>query len=87
MGIALGVKNLLSKDNLEEKFERICRVIHDTRPTAQNLFWAPTHEVCPESQTTGSWKISRVRSIAQARHALNRLGETGRHSEVGYELF
>ena len=40
MGIALGVKNLLSKDNLEEKFERICRVIHDTRPTAQNLFWA-----------------------------------------------
>ena len=40
MGIALGVKNLLSKENLEQEFERICRVIHDTRPTAQNLFWA-----------------------------------------------
>ena len=40
MGIALGVKNLLDEDNLEENFARICRVIHDTRPTAQNLFWA-----------------------------------------------
>ena len=40
MGIALGVKNLLSKENLDQEFERICRVIHDTRPTAQNLFWA-----------------------------------------------
>jgi len=40
MGIALGVKNLLSKEGLEEKFERICQLIHDTRPTAQNLFWA-----------------------------------------------
>ncbi len=31
---------MLSKENLEQEFERICRVIHDTRPTAQNLFWA-----------------------------------------------
>ncbi len=40
MGIALGVKNLTSKENLDQEFERICKIIHDTRPTAQNLFWA-----------------------------------------------
>ncbi len=40
MGIALGVKNLDSKDNLEEKFAAIVKMIHDTRPTARNLFWA-----------------------------------------------
>ncbi len=40
MGIALGVKNLLNKNNLEQEFEKICKQIHDTRPTAQNLFWA-----------------------------------------------
>ena len=40
MGIALGVKNLLDKEILEQKFEGICKQIHDTRPTAQNLFWA-----------------------------------------------
>ena len=43
MGIALGVKNLLDNDNLEQEFERICKQIHDTRPTAQNLFWAIEH--------------------------------------------
>ncbi len=40
MGIALGVKNLLDKEILEQEFEGICEQIHDTRPTAQNLFWA-----------------------------------------------
>ena len=40
MGIALGVKNLKSKHSLKQEFERICKIIHDTRPTAQNLFWA-----------------------------------------------
>ncbi len=40
MGIALGVKNLLDKEILEQEFEGICKQIHDTRPTAQNLFWA-----------------------------------------------
>ena len=40
MGIALGVKNLDSKDNLEEKFAAIVKIIQDTRPTARNLFWA-----------------------------------------------
>ena len=40
MGIALGVRNLPSKENLEERFSEICRVIQDTRPTARNLFWA-----------------------------------------------
>ena len=40
MGIALGVKNLQSEKNLNQEFDRICRVIHATRPTAKNLFWA-----------------------------------------------
>lgn len=40
MGIALGVKNLSSKEKIEEEFEKICRILHDTRPTARNLFWA-----------------------------------------------
>ncbi len=40
MGIARGVKNLDSTENLDQKFEQICRTLHATRPTAQNLFWA-----------------------------------------------
>ncbi len=40
MGIALGVKNLDSRDGLDAKFEAVCKTLHDTRPTAQNLFWA-----------------------------------------------
>ena len=50
MGIALGVRNLTSEKTLEEDFEQICQVIHETRPTARNLFWA----------------IERMRSIFQA---------------------
>ncbi len=40
MGIALGVKNLDNKNNLESGFEKICQTIYSTRPTAKNLFWA-----------------------------------------------
>lgn len=40
MGIALGVKNLKSEEGLQAEFDRICRVIRGTRPTAKNLFWA-----------------------------------------------
>jgi methylthioribose-1-phosphate isomerase len=40
MGIALGVKNLSTKDNLEEDFAEISARIERTRPTARNLFWA-----------------------------------------------
>ena len=40
MGLALGVKNLTSKNNLEERWKTICEVIRSTRPTARNLFWA-----------------------------------------------
>lgn len=40
MGIALGVKNLVSGEHLDQDFARICQVVHDTRPTARNLFWA-----------------------------------------------
>ncbi len=40
MGLALGVRNLTSKDNLEEDWKTMCEVIRSTRPTARNLFWA-----------------------------------------------
>ena len=40
MGLALGVKNLASKESLEENWKTICEVIRSTRPTARNLFWA-----------------------------------------------
>ena len=40
MGIALGVKNLDNDNNIESDFEKICRTIQSTRPTAKNLFWA-----------------------------------------------
>jgi len=40
MGIALGVSNLSSRNQLEAEFERICGILHSTRPTARNLFWA-----------------------------------------------
>ena len=40
MGIAIGMKNLTSSENLDEDFARICQILHDTRPTARNLFWA-----------------------------------------------
>lgn len=40
MGIALGVKNLSTKDDLEEDFAKISARLERTRPTARNLFWA-----------------------------------------------
>ncbi len=40
MGVALGVRNLVSNDALDERFEQICRTLAKTRPTARNLFWA-----------------------------------------------
>src|SRR5205814_9976540 len=42
MGIALGVRDAAagSVAELRSKFEEICRVIGETRPTAVNLFWA-----------------------------------------------
>ncbi len=42
MGIALGALNIKTDniDDFENKFNEICRVISETRPTAVNLFWA-----------------------------------------------
>jgi len=40
MGIALGVSKLRSSKGLEKRFDKICQTIINTRPTAQNLFWA-----------------------------------------------
>ncbi|MBI4445897.1 MAG: S-methyl-5-thioribose-1-phosphate isomerase [Acidobacteria bacterium] len=40
MGIALGVQQIPSKDDVEQRFADICAEIQNTRPTARNLFWA-----------------------------------------------
>ncbi len=40
MGIALGVANLTSQENVEDNFAAIAQRIQKTRPTARNLFWA-----------------------------------------------
>lgn len=40
MGVALGVKQLNDRDDLDQRFEEICRILQETRPTARNLFWA-----------------------------------------------
>lgn len=40
MGIALGVLNMKSDENLEAEFKEITDTISATRPTAVNLFWA-----------------------------------------------
>jgi methylthioribose-1-phosphate isomerase len=40
MGLALGVKNLTSEEDLESEWQNICETIRVTRPTARNLFWA-----------------------------------------------
>ncbi len=40
MGIALGISKLRSSKGLEKRFDKICKTITSTRPTAQNLFWA-----------------------------------------------
>jgi len=42
MGIALGVQSLVNKDKeaRRQKFDRICQLFTQTRPTAVNLFWA-----------------------------------------------
>lgn len=39
-GVALGVQVLPTAENLDQKFEKICRRLEQTRPTARNLFWA-----------------------------------------------
>jgi len=40
MGIAIGVLEIKSSDNLTQKFNEITETIKNTRPTAKNLFWA-----------------------------------------------
>jgi methylthioribose-1-phosphate isomerase len=40
MGIALGVLNIKTNENMEAEFKEITDTISATRPTAVNLFWA-----------------------------------------------
>lgn len=39
-GIALGVQGIGEGEDFSKAFERICKVMASTRPTAKNLFWA-----------------------------------------------
>lgn len=39
-GIALGIMKLERRENIAEKFLKICERLEKTRPTARNLFWA-----------------------------------------------
>ena len=63
MGIALGVRNLESEDGMDEEFERICKTIRDTRPTARNLFWAI-------ERMTRVYRLHRGRPLDEIRKAL-----------------
>lgn len=63
MGIALGVRNLDSKDDLESRFEDICRTLGGTRPTARNLFWAI-------ERMTRVFQDCRRKPLAEIRQAL-----------------
>src|ERR1700745_2464304 len=65
MGIALGVKNSKAETvaELKKDFDRICKVIGETRPTAVNLFWAIR-------RMQDKFESLRVRPIAQIKQAL-----------------
>src|ERR1700745_2239198 len=65
MGIALGVKNSKAETvaELKKDFDRICKVIGETRPTAVNLFWAIR-------RMQDKFESLRVRPIAQIKQSL-----------------
>ncbi|MFZ0427822.1 MAG: S-methyl-5-thioribose-1-phosphate isomerase [Acidobacteriota bacterium] len=70
MGVALGVRNMESKEDLEQRFETICRTLAETRPTARNLFWAiermtrvfreHRHEPLPDLQSALATEARRI---------------------------
>jgi methylthioribose-1-phosphate isomerase len=70
MGVALGVRNMESKEDLERRFETICRTLAETRPTARNLFWAiermtrvfreHRHEPLPDLQSALATEARRI---------------------------
>jgi len=39
-GIALGIRSFSGDKDLDSKFEHVCRILENTRPTAQYLFWS-----------------------------------------------
>ena len=65
MGIALGVKNLSSKERIDEEFEEICEVLRVTRPTARNLFWAI-------ERMTDIFEANKESSLADIQASLQR---------------
>ncbi|MFQ5738474.1 MAG: S-methyl-5-thioribose-1-phosphate isomerase [Acidobacteriota bacterium] len=85
MGIALGVEKLSSKENLRHEFERICKTIHDTRPTAQNLFWAiermkrvfEAHAEAPLSELQAALREESVAMHREDIEINRRMGEHG----------
>jgi methylthioribose-1-phosphate isomerase len=64
MGIALGVQNSVAENgaDLKREFDSICEAIHQTRPTAVNLFWAIR-------RMQAKFETLRQRPIAQIKEA------------------
>ncbi len=69
MGIALGIKNLSTKDHLEEDFAKISARIERTRPTARNLFWAIERRELRRWPTTAV-AHSHMRSSREAQQSM-----------------
>jgi methylthioribose-1-phosphate isomerase len=63
MGVALGVKNLSSAENLDREYRRICETLAGTRPTARNLFWAI-------ERMTRVYQANRSRPLEELRETL-----------------
>ncbi len=64
MGIALGMRNLDSRQELNSRFENICRILAGTRPTARNLFWAI-------ERMTRVFQDCREKPLAEIQEALS----------------
>lgn len=63
MGIALGISKLRSSKGLEKRFDEICQTIINTRPTAQNLFWAI-------SRMKGAFDDYKNKSLSELKNSL-----------------
>jgi len=75
MGIALGVKNSKAETvgELKPEFDRMCKLMGETRPTAVNLFWAIR-------RMREKFELLRVRPLAQLKQALIEEAQ-GMHAE------
>lgn len=88
MGIALGVKNLPNDSSLTPDFENICRIIHETRPTAKNLFWAISRMRKKFLETNGNRSFDQLKdsliseAIAIHREDIDINRQIGAHGQA-----